>query len=190
MSGIVTGTAAFGLLLIYEYQKCRSIRQNLSRRNPWFLLGTLVLLGTFLMEALDAETADWPRFTAGVIVLAVGILIYGAVLGVAVGGQGYTRDRSVTEVSRKGLYGHMRHPGVWSFLLCSLGYGTAFPEGMAMALWMAVLNLFYTILQDRYFFPVYLAGYEKYKKEVPFLFPRLKQPPSCERERERGNRKN
>ena len=43
---------------------------------------------------------------------------------------------------------------------------------MIMAMWFTVLNLGYTVLQDRYFFPVYLKGYDEYKKEVPFFIPR------------------
>lgn len=176
MIALLTGTAAFGLLVLFEYQKCRNVRQNICQANPWFLLGTGLLLGAFLMEALGSEVEGGVRLAAGVIVLVVGLVIYGSVLGIAVGPkqQGYTKDLTGTKVSRKGLYRHMRHPGVWSFLLCALGFGMIFSEGMGPALWFAFLNFIYTWLQDRYFFPVYLAGYDEYKKEVPFLFLRLK----------------
>lgn len=174
MMEFITGTAAFGLLMLFEYQKCRNVRQNRKSRNPWFLLGTVLLLIAFCMEALENEVAQGIRFAAGVIILAVGLVFYGAVLGIAVGKQGYTKDLTGTTVSQTGLYSCMRHPGVWSFLLCAVGYGMIFPEGMGLALCFTFLNLIYTWFQDRFFFPVYLEGYDEYKKEVPYLFPRLK----------------
>ena len=170
----ITGTAAFGMLVFYDYQKCRNVRQNRTAGNPWFILGMAVLLGSFAAEAAGDQMARGVQLVCGIGVLAAGIVFYGAVLGVASGKQGYTKDLMGTTVSRKGLYGRMRHPGVWSFLLCALGFGMVFPEGMGFGLWFAFLNLIYTWLQDRYFFPVYLEGYEEYKKEVPYLFPRRK----------------
>ncbi len=174
MTEFITGTVAFGLLILFEYQKCRNIRQNKTGRNPWFLLGMLLLLAAFLMEALKDEAVQGIRLAAGILVLAAGLIFYGAVLGIAVGKQGYTKDLMGTTVSRKGMYSRMRHPGVWSFLLCAMGFGMIFPEGIGLALCFAFLNFIYTWLQDRFFFPVYLEGYDAYKKEVPYLFPRLK----------------
>ena len=174
MEEILTGIGAFGILVLFEYQKCRNVRQNKKGRNPWFLLGMLLLIGAFVMEAVKDEASQGIRLAAGIGILAAGLSFYAAVLGIAVGKQGYTEDLMGTTVSRKGMYGHVRHPGVWSFLVCALGYGMIFPEGMGLALGFAFLNLIYTWLQDRFFFPVYLDEYEEYKKEVPYLFPRLK----------------
>ena len=174
MIELITGTGAFGLFVLYEYQKCRNIRQNKTGSNPWFLLGMMALLAAFAAEAVKDQISGGIILAAGIAVLAAGLVFYGAVLDIARGKQGYTKDLMGTTVSRKGLYGHMRHPGVWSFLLCSLGFGMIFPDGMRLALWFAFLNLIYTWLQDRYFFPVYLEGYDEYKKEVPYLFPWMK----------------
>ena len=172
MLGIWAGTSAFGLLVLFEYQKCRSVRRGIGKRNPWFLLGTLVLLASYLLLAGESTRSGGLRLLAGALALAAGIVFYGAVLLVAAGESGYTRDSGRIPVSRTGLYGKVRHPGVWSYLTCSLGYVMIFPETVCGALWFALLNLFYTWLQDRYFFPVYLEGYEEYRREVPYLFPK------------------
>ena len=41
------GTFAFGLLVLFEVQKCRSAEKKTKRKNPWFLLGTGLLLIDF-----------------------------------------------------------------------------------------------------------------------------------------------
>lgn len=174
MTEMILGTASFGLLVLFEYQKCRNTRQNIAASNPWFILGCLVLAASLVLRALRGPLASGMQAAAGTVVLVSGLVFYARVLGVALGPkqQGYLRDGSDSEVSRRGLYGIIRHPGVWSFLVCGAGYGLLVPDGMIMAMWFTVLNLGYTVLQDRYFFPVYLKGYEEYKKEVPFFIPR------------------
>ena len=41
------GTFVFGLLVLFEVQKCRSAEKKTKRKNPWFLLGTGLLLIDF-----------------------------------------------------------------------------------------------------------------------------------------------
>lgn len=172
MLWIFVGTAAFGLLFLFEYQKCRSVRLNSTGKNPWFLLGTLLLLLAFTVLGRRSACSQGIQFLTGVLVLITGIVFYGMVLSVVSDSQGYIRDSKKLPVCRSGLYGWMRHPGVWSFLLCTVGYGMIFPDAWMPALWFAFLNLIYTWFQDRFFFPAYLEGYEQYRKEVPYLFPR------------------
>ena len=84
----ITGTAAFGMLVFYDYQKCRNVRQNRTAGNPWFILGMAVLLGSFAAEAAGNQMARGVQLVCGIGVLAAGIVFYGAVLGVASGKQG------------------------------------------------------------------------------------------------------
>ena len=63
MEEILTGIGAFGILVLFEYQKCRNVRQNKKGRNPWFLLGMLLLIGAFVMEAVKDEASQGWRFT-------------------------------------------------------------------------------------------------------------------------------
>ena len=174
MTETILGTGAFAVLVLFEIQKCRSTRQNTTAVNPWFLLGCLLLTVSLVVRAVNCGTASGLQVVAGTVVLAAGMVFYASVLGVALGAkqQGYLRDRAESEVSRQGMYAKVRHPGVWSFLVCAAGYGLLVPRGLGLAMWLTLLNLGYTVLQDRYFFPVYLKGYEAYKKEVPFFIPR------------------
>ena len=174
MTETILGTGAFAVLVLFEIQKCRNTRQNRSAANPWFLLGCLLLAVSLVMRAVNTPLASGLQAAAGTAVLTAGLVFYARVLGVALGvkQQGYLRDRAESEVSRQGMYGRVRHPGVWSFLVCAAAYGLLVPGGLGLALWLTLLNLGYTVLQDRYFFPVYLKGYEEYKKEVPFFIPR------------------
>lgn len=174
MIWILTGTGAFGLLVLFEIQKCVCLRRKKKDKNPWFLLGMFFLLLSFWMAGQEGAAAAGWKLWLGIVLLTLGLLFYARVLGVAAE-KNYICDGDRQPVSRSGLYGCMRHPGVWSFLLCSLGYAMIYPCCWKMALWFAFLNLLYTWLQDRFFFPVYLEGYEEYRKEVPYLLPFTKK---------------
>ena len=170
------GTFAFGLLVLFEVQKCRSAEKKTKRKNPWFLLGTGLLLIDFAGMACTLPAASGLQMTGGAAVLGTGLILYILVLTGGPKKEGYVQDDAAAgKVSRSGIYGKIRHPGVWCFLICSLGFGTIYPDGMGSALWLALMNLLYTWMQDKWFFPVYLQGYEKYKEEVPYLFPKRKK---------------
>lgn len=174
MSGILTGTLAFAFLVLFEIRKCDSLRKGEKRRNPWFITGTAILILSFIL-ATNGSRADNLQFAAGITVLILGLIMYAVVLSVVSDGKVYSEDTSAEKTCRKGIYGYIRHPGVWSFLICAAGFAVAFPQGTKTAIWCTLLNLGYTWLQDKFFFPVYLEGYEEYKREIPFLFPGLKQ---------------
>ena len=173
MIWVLTGTAAFVILIIFEVQKCRNALKNRTAFNPWFVLGTLMLLLSFVGIAMDNHAAGGARLVSGVVIMTAGVLSYIIVLTAGLKKRGYLEDEQNASVSRKGLYGRLRHPGVWSFLLCGVGFGMVFIGTTGKALWLVLLNLIYTWLQDRYFFPVYLNGYEEYKRDVPYLFPKI-----------------
>ena len=173
MIWVLTGTAAFVILIIFEVQKCRNALKNRTAFNPWFVLGTLMLLLSFVGIAMDNHAAGGARLVSGVVIMTAGVLSYIIVLTAGLKKRGYLEDEQNASVSRKGLYGRLRHPGVWSFLLCGVGFGMVFIGTTGKTLWLVLLNLIYTWLQDRYFFPVYLKGYEEYKRDVPYLFPKI-----------------
>lgn len=176
MIWVGVGTVAFGLMVLFEIRKCHSLQKGKERKNPWFTIGVFLLILAFVMGAIQFGLATGGRLAIGAVILIIGLVFYKKVLAVATeeDGQGYREDRMKTPVSRTGIYNVIRHPGVWSFLLCAIGYGYMVPDGLIMALWFAVLNGGYTWLQDRYYFPIYLEGYEIYREEVPYLFPKRK----------------
>lgn len=172
MFWVLMGTGAFGLLILFEYQKCRSIQQGTAGKNCWFLLGTLLLLLACVAMGVKSIRSQGIQLLAGIFILLIGLIFYAVVLSVMPDVREYAKDSKKLPVCRKGIYGWMRHPGVWSFFICGIGYGMIFPETVIPAIWFSFLNLVYTWVQDRYFFPVYLDGYGQYCSEVPFLFPR------------------
>ncbi len=76
---------------------------------------------------------------------------------------------------REGSYSLCRHPGFWWFSFFALSVG--FLRGMDLYFFtvslMIGLDLLLIVIQDKYAFPRLFSGYDAYRKEVPFLFPRL-----------------
>lgn len=72
-----------------------------------------------------------------------------------------------------GLYGICRHPGVWFLSGVYFFLALAVPHGLMWAAFVlfSLCDVFYVLWQERYIFPITLAGYDKYQKEVPFLIP-------------------
>lgn len=165
----LAGTVSFALMTLFEYSKCRSIRRNIKRVNPWFITGLILLVIAWVGLILDGITQLDMRFWIGITALAAGAFMYACVLLIPADKKDYGRDSSKAYVSRKGLYGKMRHPGGWCFILCSVATAIAVPGTWPVAGWFALLNLVYIWLQDKYFFPVYLEGYEEYKREIRFM---------------------
>lgn len=168
----IIGIASFGILILFEIQKCKAASNNGKSFNPWFVIGTILLIGAFVGMAMQSPLATGARFIIGGMVLLTGIVTYVLVLTGGLSKKHYYSDNGKATLCNTGIYGKMRHPGVWCFLICSIGFGLLFRGAMIMALVMAILNYGYTWLQDKYYFPKYIAGYEQYKKEVPYLIPK------------------
>lgn len=167
------GIVAFALLIYFEIKKTKSFTKGEETANPWFILGTILLVGAFIGKGLNCPMASGPKAVLGVIILAIGVCLYIVVLTGGLSQKNYFKDLEGTPLCTTGAYGIVRHPGVWCFALVSIGFGILFKGSMLMSIFMAILNFVYTLLQDKYFFPVYILGYEAYKKEVPYLFPRI-----------------
>lgn len=174
-TGFWIGIAAFGPLVLFEWVRCLDFQQNRKRRNPWFVIGLLLLLFGWGRMLAESSCAGGMRLYFGAGLTVLGVISYLYVLTAVAGDGTYTQNDGQSQVVSKGIYGWMRHPGVWSFLLVSIGLGTAFPPTMAGGLIFAGMNWGYTILQDRYFFPVTIEGYASYKMSVPFMFPKIRK---------------
>jgi protein-S-isoprenylcysteine O-methyltransferase Ste14 len=76
---------------------------------------------------------------------------------------------------KSGSYSLCRHPGFWWFSFFSLS--VAILRGLDLYFFtvslMIGLDLFLIVIQDKYVFPRLFTGYDAYRKEVPFLVPRL-----------------
>ncbi|MGN0158860.1 MAG: hypothetical protein ACI39W_06955 [Brotaphodocola sp.] len=87
----------------------------------------------------------------------------------------YCRDADNHPVCRTGLYGLCRHPGIWWFfgLFAGLGMAAGGGEQLWLGLTLSAMNLFYAWYQDRWIFEEEFSDYEDYRREVPFLLPKL-----------------
>lgn len=76
---------------------------------------------------------------------------------------------------REGSYSLCRHPGFWwfSFLAVSVGFLRGMDLYFFTVSLMIGLDLLLIVIQDKYAFPRLFSGYDAYRKEVPFLLPRL-----------------
>ena len=84
----------------------------------------------------------------------------------------YTESGDLPLVSH-GVYGACRHPGFWLFAVFYFFLWLFFTGRQLF--WAFLLyptcNYLYICVQDRYIFPQYIAGYDDYKRSVPFLLP-------------------
>ena len=76
MTEMILGTVSFGLLVLFEYQKCRNTRQNITAPNPWFILGCLALAAALVLRALRGPLASGLQAAAGAVVLISGLMFY------------------------------------------------------------------------------------------------------------------
>lgn len=169
--GYSLGIIGFIALFFFEVLKCKAKEKDHKGNNPFFIIGTVLLLTGWILIITCSLRSQTAVFIVGAMITAAGLLLYALVLSKTSGGETYTKDNNETKVCEKGIYGVVRHPGLWCFWLLSAGVSMMFPEaGIASALF-AVLNTVYIIFQDLFFFPVYIQGYDEYKRTVPFCFP-------------------
>jgi len=90
---------------------------------------------------------------------------------------------------RTGSYGLCRHPGFWcmSLLVLFLSLRDGIRRSLASASILIGLDFILILIQDFYSFPKVFTDYEAYKKQVPFLLPRIRKPSgSGQAERDQG----
>lgn len=175
IAAVILGIAAFGFLVFFELCKCRSVRNGKEKKNPWFIVGLALLATAWFVSVILAERSPKPLMYAGLVATVLSVRVYIKLLGTTSQENTYTENRLKIPVIKTGAYAAVRHPGIWCFCLVALCITLIAPSAWPVNLLFAALNLIYCILQDRYFFPVYIEGYDEYKKETPFCIPRKKE---------------
>lgn len=160
-----------------------SVRLRLRTLQILFPLGALCLLIATWTEArtafqqtapLDGIDFVWLAFSAIHAILLVYALFFAIPFSAS-----YTNSLNVgpRTVTRTGLYGMCRHPGVW-FLACSMFFLALAMSTSRMWLFVGLvsaLNLLYVGFQDVWTFPHIFSDYDDYRQCIPFLLPRLKE---------------
>lgn len=172
---LLPGIAAFGLFIVFDLNR---IKWRSALLNLLFPLGGVLLAVSTLLCIIQAAadfrpgTVSVPGIAGALVSLAA--LIYALFFALPFDDT-YRQSGSLKVVSQ-GLYGLCRHPGFWPFLLMYvflwLGFGGR--RLLLAALIYPLCNLIYIVIQDKYIFPLYIEGYESYKRSVPFLIPRCR----------------
>lgn len=189
-TALFCGVLAFALMLAFD---CRKAAGKQRGNGALFAAGLLLLAGTtlWLLFPLVGRMNGW-RIASGVWALAwLAALLY--VLFFALpAGDVYGEQQSLS-VCTAGAYALCRHPGGWCLLFANLGlWGLAGTARMGVgALAFSALNFLYILLQDRFLFPRYIAGYKEYRAQTPFLLPNRRSIAACfsGKGEDQGNRK-
>jgi protein-S-isoprenylcysteine O-methyltransferase Ste14 len=180
MMWIGMGILAFVLLTVFDFNKLKPIHPIL---NICFALGCLLLAyatGDILFQSLR-----WFSFTPIPIfwIFAIFGLIemFYALFFALPFNATYVEGTHPIKVVDTGLYALCRHPGVWGFFAFYLFASIASGNGdllIAGMIWTA-FDVLHVLMQDRWFFPLTLPGYDAYRKTTPFLFFGLKELKKC-----------
>lgn len=169
---LLPGIVGFLAFLLFDINKIRWHRKGL---NLLFAFGGLLLL---LSTLLCIPKTFLPLFCWDLrrVIGLIGLVLSGPgliyVLFFALPMETYTESGELSLVSH-GVYGVCRHPGFWLFAVLYFFLWLFFTGRQLLLAFLLYpsCNYFYIYMQDRYIFPQYIAGYDDYKRSVPFLIP-------------------
>lgn len=179
MNWIAIGALSFVLFTVFDLNKLKRIHPLL---NGLFGLGVLLLLISawgLLENAWDfGRMEPIPVF---VVVSTIGALEMIYALFFALSFKETYVETGSGRLVDTGLYALCRHPGVWGFALLAFGIGFSLgsPLVLIAALVWTLLDILHVVMQDRYFFPATIQGYDAYQKRTPFLFFGLRELRAC-----------
>ncbi len=170
MMRIGLGILAFILLSVFDFHKLNPIHPvfNLS-----FALGCLLLMyatGSILFST-SSSFRSAPLAIFWILALLGLLEMFYALFFALPFNSTYVEGTSPEKVVDSGLYALCRHPGVWGFFAFYLfaylasGNGDLLIAGM---IW-TIFDVLHVTMQDYWFFPKTLPGYDAYRKSVPFL---------------------
>lgn len=172
---LIPGIIGFLAMYLFDVNK---LKWHSKVCNLFFAGGMLLVMLSTLYGILQC---DFSRFENGLITSDMILLVCLILSGLALlytlffalpFDSTYMQSEGIPLVN-KGAYGVCRHPGFWMLILFYLFLYFFFQtkELFAGFLVYTVCNFIYVYIQDNYVFPLYIAGYDDYKKSVPFLLP-------------------
>lgn len=171
MNDLVIGCLAFILLYIFDYNK---IEAKLQWLNSFFAVGVMILAySSWRVIFLPSDGFLVPVVLSTVFYSLAGVsalfMLY-ALFGALPFKKTYVKGDS-NQLIDTGVYALCRHPGVWGFFLMYLFAFAASGKWnvlFACVLW-TVMDIIHVWVQDKYFFPKTLPGYQQYQNSTPFL---------------------
>ncbi len=172
---LIPGILGFITCCIFDLNK---VHWHSKFLNHFFTLGSLLLALSTVLAVLQSnfnlliDSFEWYRlgFLAGTILSGIA-LIYTLFFALPVENTYNTTD--TLSLIDSGAYALCRHPGFWPFGLFYLFLSLLLSNPLVgyAAIIYSICNFIYIYIQDYYIFPLYIKGYDNYKKTVPFLIP-------------------
>lgn len=179
---VITGCLAFVLFYIFDLNKVKFRKRGI---NISFVAGIAllsvstagILLGDY--EGFDLSITLKILFWL-LSIVSLFMLLYTLFAALPFGAT-YGKAEPANTVVDRGMYALCRHPGVIWFFFFYLFLWLASGKTMMMRagiIWTAI-NIFYVYIEDRWFFPAIINGYDLYKSKVPFLIPNSASIKKC-----------
>lgn len=180
MTYIILGALSFVFLYIFDLHKLSPISRLC---NLCFAAGCLGLAGATFLLLFQGISRPW--FWQGSIpflllsFLSFLFMLYALFFALPFNRTYLQGDGN--QVVDTGLYALCRHPGVLGFfaMYLFLWLATGSSLVLAAALIWTGMDILHIWVQDRYFFPKALKGYEAYRRTTPFLIPTKKSMADC-----------
>lgn len=172
---IFTGCLVFIFFYIFDLNKIKYLNKNI---NIYFVAGIVLLVAStvgILFENHKYFEVSIPlKLLFGTLSIGSLLLLLYTLFAALPYSKTYLEVEQGTVIDR-GMYAFCRHPGVIWFFLFYLFLWLA--SGKMMMMWAGIvwtiMDIIYVYVEDRWFFPKTLNGYDRYKLEVPFLIPNL-----------------
>jgi protein-S-isoprenylcysteine O-methyltransferase Ste14 len=187
MMWIGLGFLAFVLLSVFDFNKLKPLHPIF---NISFALGCLLLAyATGGVLFASARTLSFVPIPALWVLAILGLVeMFYALFFALPFNATYVEGTPRLKVVDTGLYALCRHPGVWGFFAFYLFASMASGNGdlLVAGLVWTVFDVLHVAMQDVWFFPQTLPGYDEYRKSTPFLLFGLKEIRKCIRTFKRG----
>jgi protein-S-isoprenylcysteine O-methyltransferase Ste14 len=178
---VVIGCIAFAFLYIFDLNKLISIHRalNISFACGVFLL-TLATYGIVVTPSPGFWIGSIWKVTFGLLTMAAfSLMIYSLFFALPFRKTYVAMDK--IQLVNTGMWALCRHVGVlWFFFMyLFLWLATGKLIVLYAGITWTILDIVHVYMQDRWIFPQTLPGYDKYKREVPFLIPNRKSIRKC-----------
>ena len=176
---LTVGATGFISVLFYDLAQMRGKRGAAA---AFSIIGYGCILASIVFLISNVRPANTP-FTLLLLKILVAaaflvLLIYSVLFEIPrLLHRSRSSKRAGRQVVAEGFYGVVRHPGFLWFALLWVSIALIYlnPMVTAVAIGLVVLDLLLVIVEDTLVFPRIFAGYDQYKRRVPFLIPRLRR---------------
>ncbi len=179
MTYILTGSTAFALIATYDWAQMRG---HTWLKPLFFLSGVVFFIGLHgvLSTPIDINFPHWVSFIGWACLCFFSfLLIYSILIEISI--KSYLNRDNEHALIDTGTYALSRHPGVLWFTGAAVSIVLLHPtrHTILAAVFWTIMDLLLVWVEDRYFFPNTITGYNRYKTTVPFLLPTAKSIRRC-----------